>query len=168
KSDLLNDTLVKLLDTDNDGKLSREELRAAGATLRRLDTNDDELLTINELLSGIIPAGFRFWHPGDEETPDETALPFLLLRESDRRQATPRRLLAHYDKDKDSKLSRAEIGLAATAFYELDTNHDGFLDAEELIGWRKLPPDYEIVARLGNTAPRDAVTILHGGGRKTV
>jgi Ca2+-binding EF-hand superfamily protein len=168
RTDLLNDTLVRLLDADNDGKLSRDELRAAGATLRRLDTNDDELLTIQELLSGIIPAGFQFWHPGDEEPPEETAPPFLLLRASDLRDALPRQLLAHYDKDKDGKLSRAEIGLSAAAFYELDTIHDGFLDAAELIRWQTLPPDYEIAVHLGKTPARDAVASLHGGGRKTL
>ncbi|MCA9004772.1 MAG: hypothetical protein KDA70_05815 [Planctomycetaceae bacterium] len=42
--------LVRTLDTDGDGKLSQVELNKAETTLRRLDTNDDELIGAGELV----------------------------------------------------------------------------------------------------------------------
>lgn len=42
--------LVKALDDDHDGQLTQTELLRAESTLRRLDTNDDELIGIGELI----------------------------------------------------------------------------------------------------------------------
>jgi Ca2+-binding EF-hand superfamily protein len=44
-------TTFALLDTNKDGKLTREELAAAATALRRADRNDDELVTVHEMLA---------------------------------------------------------------------------------------------------------------------
>src|SRR5262249_41807128 len=49
-ADVLTDILFNLLDTNKDGKLSKEELQAAEKTLRKFDSDDDELVSANELL----------------------------------------------------------------------------------------------------------------------
>jgi Ca2+-binding EF-hand superfamily protein len=46
----LTNVLFRLLDRDGDGRLSRGELKRAGESLRRVDFNDDEWITPNELL----------------------------------------------------------------------------------------------------------------------
>jgi Ca2+-binding EF-hand superfamily protein len=46
----LTDALFHVLDTDRDGKLSLDELKASSATLRRVDLNEDEWITPDELL----------------------------------------------------------------------------------------------------------------------
>jgi Ca2+-binding EF-hand superfamily protein len=46
----LTDRLFKLLDTDNDGKLSRKELEAAPEVLGKLDVDEDEMITAAELM----------------------------------------------------------------------------------------------------------------------
>src|SRR5207302_1754906 len=48
----LNKALMKLLDTNGDGKLSRAELAAAPQAFRKLDLDEDEIITQQELLPG--------------------------------------------------------------------------------------------------------------------
>jgi Ca2+-binding EF-hand superfamily protein len=51
----LGDALVRHLDRDGDGRLSAAELRQTPALLRRLDENEDEVLTTPELLGPARP-----------------------------------------------------------------------------------------------------------------
>ena len=46
----LSETLFRLLDTDGDGRLSMEELKGAAAALQRVDLNEDEWITPDEIL----------------------------------------------------------------------------------------------------------------------
>src|SRR5207244_11276126 len=52
-ADQLNDALFALLDTNKDGKLSREELAAAEKILLTVDTDEDEMVTVEELLPNL-------------------------------------------------------------------------------------------------------------------
>src|SRR5262249_24347733 len=49
----------------------------------------------------------------------------------------------------EKKLSRKDLGLDEATFGKLDTNGDGVLDAQELAGFVKRPPDLELVMHLG-------------------
>lgn len=53
----LNEALFRHLDRDGDGKLTKAELEKAGSLLRRLDENEDEVLTAAELLSPLQEKG---------------------------------------------------------------------------------------------------------------
>src|SRR5262249_32967939 len=50
KSGALTESLFKYLDRNHDGKLSREELAAADEVLHRLDLDEDEMITEEELV----------------------------------------------------------------------------------------------------------------------
>jgi len=52
-ADLLNENFFRLLDTDNDGKLSRDELARAPDILHKLDLNEDETISVQELSENI-------------------------------------------------------------------------------------------------------------------
>ena len=53
----LNDAFVQLLDEDKDGMLSKAELMSAENSLKKLDTNDDELIGAGEILPNCIYPG---------------------------------------------------------------------------------------------------------------
>jgi Ca2+-binding EF-hand superfamily protein len=146
----LTDALFKHLDLDGDGKLSREELRSAARSLRKLDLNDDEMISVTELLPNRMDASpaMRMRATMAESplfiaiAPQESSARFVLA------------LLARYDKDKNEKLSPAEIGLERSLFARLDKDRDGELDAKELaMLFSDRPVDVEITVRLGSSPP---------------
>ncbi len=111
--------LFRLLDTDGDGKLSREELAKAAEIIMKLDSDHDGFVTSRELLEGLggtsaatTPA------PGDE--------PALELAG---------RVIRRADKNGDGKLTKEELPeMMRGRFDEMDTNHDGAIDRAELAG----------------------------------
>src|SRR5207245_5104204 len=71
-------------------------------------------------------------------------------------------LVQRYDKDKNSKLSRSEIGLEKSVFDQLDRDRDGELDTQELARFVSCqPPDLEIVVHLGGYLPGGGYLYLH-------
>ena len=100
--------LYQRMDTNGDGKISREEWRGRPEGFARLDANGDGFLTPDEIRAG------RFQRQG-----------------SDRRG--PRLM----DQNNDGRISRDEWKGPAEVFDRLDANHDGFLTREELQAGRR-------------------------------
>src|SRR5262249_46994694 len=126
-SEALTAVLFAALDRDGDGRLSKAELVAAAAALRRFDANEDDLLPPEELLPAPPPAvparteelSVFIPMPGDGDRQEQAA-------------ALAGTLLRRYDGDGDGRLSAAEVGLSAERFRALDRNGDNRLSAEEL------------------------------------
>ncbi len=115
---------IKQFDTNRDDKIDWDE---AQAMFQRLDLNQDGALDEQELLRGALLG----WPAGAKEI--EPVLP--LRTEVIHKEGQPTvnqavaALLREYDRDRDGRLSREEVGIL---FAQLDANHDGYLDREEL------------------------------------
>ena len=116
-----------------------------------IDINEDELISFEELIPGF---EFGFGRRAPRPGPGNQGGPLALVNRDDppTQQVAP--LLARYDKDKNGKLSRAEIGLDEATFTALDANKDGGLDAKELAQWLAQPADLELLVPL--SGPRGA------------
>ena len=152
-SQQLTDALFKRLDTDGDGKLSLAELKAARTRLAAVDTNEDEILTADELLNRFQNQFYAFnsfdGFGGRMQGPPP--LPEVLTGPAGRPLAG-KDVIASRDKDDDKVLTAAELGCDAKLFAELDADGNGQLDSVELDAWLRRPPDVELSFDLTDVA----------------
>ena len=121
---------ARLLDTNHDGRLSREELSKAGELFDRLDRNHDGVLDAKELSE--MPA---------VTTSEPTITPAAPLKRMAKKGAGKQernlaQMFQKADVDGDGKLSLEETpAFLKKHFSQIDTNSDGFLDRAELEAW---------------------------------
>ncbi len=155
--------IFALLNTNHDGKLTKDELSAASAVLLRLDEDDDEIITPKKLVTDVPAAnplaGYAAMMAGPQKN-DSAANNSLLIPVPTTQAETDQlvlRLLERYgaksEKPLEKKLSRQDIGFDQSTFERLDTNKDGLLDGKELgAGFTKRNPDLELALRLSKKA----------------
>jgi Ca2+-binding EF-hand superfamily protein len=186
-ADALNDALFKLLDTDGDGKLSRQELAQATTALLRLDANDDEIITIEEVLPNYNPnAGRRVVASRAMTRSAGEPSPVVLVKAGQPAAPLTRQLQARYGGPERlgepsvrggnppasqsqarsggnglrSRLTRQQIGLDQATFDLLDKDKDEELDTEELNEFINRPPDLELRVEFGQAASGRVVTVV--------
>jgi hypothetical protein len=105
----ISSSLVAVLDSDHNGRLSAQEIGAAPIILAALDTNADGMLSSEE----------------------------LRLNQSDRRHGRTSggfsaNVVLALDANLDGTIQSMEIANAVSSLKQLDVNHDGELTASEL------------------------------------
>jgi len=116
----------QLLDTDGDGKLSRDELSKAAENLMKRDRNEDGFLTPDELFAGLPGAGSPGARPGAGTPPPGGAAggPGANMAAA---------MIRRMDKDGDGKLTKDEAPeMMRNRFDQIDGNKDGFIDEAEM------------------------------------
>lgn len=96
QTETLDKALLELLDTDKDGKLSAAELKAAAATLDKLDADENELLTTSELLRQPAPSPFIATRVMTTANNQVRGIELLPLHRNDPDTKLARQLLARY------------------------------------------------------------------------
>ncbi|HTU20975.1 MAG TPA: EF-hand domain-containing protein [Gemmataceae bacterium] len=158
-TDTVTNTFYQRLDSNKDGKLSAEEMAKAETALQRLDLDENEMLTAAELTPGGDNSGIALPSPGGGMAVLNPDMVFLEIK-SGTVDGVSRRVLSHYDKDKNGKLSRAESGIDKPLFDKLDGDHDGQLDAKEFAGFFRRESDLELIARIGKMQEKEGAVVV--------
>ena len=163
--------LFARLDTNGDGKLSAAELTGALLTLRKLDLDDDETISLAELnpINNQFAVQQQLQQNG-ARTPSTS--PFLGPGSDESLQKQIRRLIDKYDsidpvksgvegaKIRNQKLSRQELGLSVAEFSRFDGDGDSQLDFDELRQFLTSPdPTVTVLVKVDSTDPLSAKSV---------
>jgi Ca2+-binding EF-hand superfamily protein len=152
----INVAILKRLGGAGDGKLTAAKVAGLYDKLRSLDENEDEIITQAELNTrgggdGLAFAGGAIYSYATPPVVGDDSLRQLQPGQEDN---LVKALVAKYDRDKDGKLTRKEIGLGEAAFARLDADGDGFLSPAELTAYVTADrPDLVLRLQLGNPTP---------------
>ncbi len=122
--------LLRLLDHDNDGRLTRRERQEVGGLFASLDHNSDGNVSASEVSIPI-----RFAVTLGPHAHELLASPIPAARAATSRKAAPAApgWFTSMDKNSDSDLSRGEFLGTTEQFKQLDTNGDGLLGIAEAL-----------------------------------
>jgi Ca2+-binding EF-hand superfamily protein len=138
--------LFPLLDLNHDGRLTRDELEAAASVLHKLDLDEDETYTIDELQP--------YRNPQIPQIPAAPATqlteqPFLLMDDDESIQRGAQQLMQRYAAENSETgplhLNRTKLNIDATAFAAHDADGDGLFDAAELAAFLRNPTPHLVV-----------------------
>ena len=158
--------LFARLDTNGDGKLSKDELAKAESLLLSLDIDENEALSAFEirrtpmLRAGATPAVMTTERPALPK-PDTS----LRLYRGAIPDTIAAAMLMKYDANKDGQLTAKEIAFDAATFAKLDANTDGQLTAAELDTWRALEPDFTAKVNLANDIQKRSAELTPREGK---
>jgi len=138
--------LFLLLDSNHDGRISRAELEAAPQVLHKLDLDDDETYTIDELQP--------FRNPQIPQVPatpasQTTEQPFLLFDDAESIERVAQQLQQRYADSASAsgraQMSREVLGIDEASFTAHDADGDGTLDSGELAAFLTSPVPHLVI-----------------------
>ncbi len=145
--------LFPLLDTDGNHQLSAAELAVAADQVKPRDFNDDGAITPAELILDPNAIAATADPAGADRALDPEDSPVMLIEPSTLGAQIADKLLRHYDRNRDGRLTTVapelEIHLPAELMGRFDANGDGVLDREELDAFADRTPDVELFFPMG-------------------
>ncbi|MBN9518353.1 EF-hand domain-containing protein [bacterium] len=154
--------LFKLIDRNKDGKLTRDEVSAAEAWVVARDTDEDECLSLAEVV-GNSPALARVVPvPGGAgpRGPVGPAWQVAVYPPGNPPEAVRRRLHTQYDPDRIGRLARRNLGFDREVFDRLDREGDGLLTPGEADRWWTEPADVAVTLSLAAKSDECRATVM--------
>ena len=170
--DQMTRELFARLDSDKSKSLSKIEATSAERLLLTLDTDEDECVSVQELLTNanaaiystaVAPPVGMGGMTRAQMLPQDIAVfqdgvPGTVVQE----------LLKRYDRNADFELTRDEIGWDAGTFSRMDRNTSGKLSATELDEWRLGEPDGVVEIMLAENPVDSRVRATAANGKSPI
>jgi Ca2+-binding EF-hand superfamily protein len=151
------EALFKLMDADQDGKLTRAEVKAIEKFVATKDSDEDECLSMNELIPNLNDprlrgqVQFRVRQLGGQRADPSPATQTVTTYDLGRIPGTlTQQVIKRYDKDDDFELTSEECAFDDVTFSRLDRDGNSRLDGEELDEWRTGPADFQVSLSLAS------------------
>lgn len=148
----LTEEMFTLLDTNKDGKLTKDELFRVQSLFSTQDLDEDECLTPTELVPDLFRGGAAPPAAGDGNLMQ--VYPAGSLPEN-----TVETIINRYRKDKSFKFDSKDHPFTDAAFAAMDKNKDGLITLSELLTFTKLSPDLEIDLTLASPGKSSKVAL---------
>lgn len=152
-----SDSIVfQLLDANSDKNIDADEMFEAVDLLLARDMDDDECVTLDE----VTPTPDPMTTPTDPTMtpPRPTGATVAELLRDTSQTLLPAQLMQKYDKNRDQKLTPAELNWPAERIAPCDTDRDGKLSVRELDKIKLTSVDAELVVDV--IRPKDGGTML--------
>jgi Ca2+-binding EF-hand superfamily protein len=153
------EALFKLMDANGDGKLTRDEVKAVEKLIATKDTDEDECLSMEELIPNLSDPRLRgrlqvqLRELDGQRAPVPPGEQTVVTYEPGRIPGTfTQRIIQRYDRNGDFELTREECAFDEVTFSRLDRDGNGKLDGEELDEWRTGPADFQVSLSLASRA----------------
>lgn len=157
-----DDYVFKTLDADGDDTISQTEMSDAVNHLLALDLDDDECVTMDEIMP---PADPSMNLPvTDTATRAKPASSVAEIVRDTRQTLLPAQLIQKYDKNRDRKLSAEEIGWSDEKLATCDRDGDRALNLKELGGLAASPVDIELAVDVVRQAGRPMLRVVSAIG----
>ena len=138
------EAMFRQLDRDGDMFITQAELSRTDELVARLDRDEDEVLSVDELTPDRSPLADRFLRVnagGSLFDPSQSAA--IPLTSAEVRLIAAKRLLDGFGKGKPRKIGPKPLGADPTNFMAADADSDGLLDRDELMRYLESPTAHQ-------------------------
>jgi Ca2+-binding EF-hand superfamily protein len=147
----LTDAFYKHVNAKNDGKLTKADLAAAWSRLSKLDTDEDEIITAQELRA--VPMNPYYAEPvqayQNGMAPQQVQSPFVALPTVGGTDAAVTTLMARFDTERKAFVAGTELRFGAN-IPQVAKDAMRKTEVEYLKTFLAKPPDLELLVMLGN------------------
>ncbi len=138
------EAMFRQLDRDGDMVITQAELSRTDELVARLDRDEDEVLSVDELTPDRSPLADRFLRVnagGNLFDPSQSAA--IPLTSAEVRVIAAKRLLDGFGKGTPRKIGPKPLGADPTNFRAADADSDGLLDRDELMRYLESPTAHQ-------------------------
>ncbi len=155
-----DEELFKTLDVDSSQRIEPGEMRVAAVYIFQRDTDRDQCITFDEFKKQEAPDANPLVVQFPRGDAGPRAKPAEMIGDSVGAARLVGQMLQTYDRNRDKRLTGAELRWSEARFARWDSNGDGFVTETEVAALPTLRPDIELAVELSGEGEEQAVRVV--------